>query len=275
MNDDRAEPVLPYLPTGGILSRLPEFEERLRTAFGIGDLSDQLNLVARELGFSFHALVEHVDLTERPPNFLFLQNYPSGWVETYARAGLHRHDPTRRLARQGPRSFAWRELGHLLSFTDSERRMLDDAGRAGLGEGFTVPLFVPGQRAASCSFATEIGQPLPSDALAVAKHVAQTAFEALFYLRHPGGLSGAPQLTPQQLACAILAGQGKSDKEIARLLGLSPLTVTEYLKAARKRLGVARRDQIGLAAVDYGLLSIDELRNWKTPSFSGDCAPIG
>lgn len=266
MNDDCPASVLPCLSTGAILSRLPEFEERLRTALGMGDLSEQLNLVARELGFSFYALVEHVDLTDRPSDFLFLQNYPTGWVQTYTQAGLHRHDPTRRLARHGPRSFAWRELWHRLSLTDCERRVMDDAGRAGLGEGFTVPLFVPGQRAASCSFATEIGQPLPSDVLSVAKLVAQAAYEALFYLRHPGNLSGAPQLTPQQLACAILAGQGKSDKEIGRLLRLSPLTVTAYLKAARQRLGVTRRGMVGLAALDYGLLSIDELRTWSYPA---------
>jgi len=245
--------------TGFDLSRFSEIEERLRSSLGMDVLSKQLGLVARDLGFPFYALVGHADLTDRPPGLVFLQNYPARWAETYVKAGLHRHDPTRRLARQGPRSFAWRELHTLLSLSDAERRMLDDAGKAGLGDGFTVPLFVPGQRAASCSFATEIGQPLPFGALGMAKLVAHAAFEVLFDLRHPGGAPSAPQLTPQQLQCVILAAKGKSDKEIGRELNLSPLTVTTYLKAARERLGIKRRSQFLLAALRYGLIGFDEV----------------
>ncbi|MCW1429354.1 helix-turn-helix transcriptional regulator [Novosphingobium sp. JCM 18896] len=265
MTDDRS-PLLLNSVHGGIdLSRFSEIEDRLRSSLGMDVLSEHLGLVARELGFPFHALVEHADLTDRPPGLIFLQNYPVRWAETYVKAGLHRHDPTRRLVRQGPRSFAWRELHALLSLSDAERRMLDDAGKAGLGEGFTVPLYVPGQRAASCSFATETGQPLPVGALGMARLLAQAAFEALFYLRHPGGLPRAPHLSRQQLRCVELASQGKSDKQIGRELGLAPSTVTTYLKSGRGNLGVCRRGQLGLAAVDYGLLSLDELRTWTIP----------
>lgn len=252
------------LAAGIAFAHCLEFQERLRTVTRIDELSAELGRVARELGFTFHALVEHADMIGAAPGLVSLQNYPASWAQTYEKAGLHRHDPTRRLARRRPASFTWREMSGSMSLFDSERRMLDDARRAGLGEGFTVPLFVPGQRAASCSFATEVDQPLPAETLGAARLAAVNAFDALFTLMHPGH-PGAPELTPQQLLCVLLAAQGKSDKEIGRILSLSPLTVTCYLKAARTRLGVKRRSELGGAALDYGLISIDEWRTWQYP----------
>ncbi|RYE71483.1 MAG: hypothetical protein EOO80_21720, partial [Oxalobacteraceae bacterium] len=123
--------------------------------------------------------------------------------------------------------FAWQELNALLSLSDAERRMPDDAGKAGLGDGFTVPLFVPGQRAASCSFATEIGQPLPFGALGMAKLVAHAAFEVPFDLRHPGGEASPPQLTPQQLQCVILARTAHSTVDMVNR-ALQALPISTY-----------------------------------------------
>ena len=80
--------------------------ERLRSATNVGDLATRLDVVAKEIEFHFHALVDHGDLREAPPGFFFLQNYPAGWGKTYKTAGPHQSDPTRRLASLRPGSFA-------------------------------------------------------------------------------------------------------------------------------------------------------------------------
>ncbi|MDP1025964.1 helix-turn-helix transcriptional regulator [Sphingomonas sp. KR1UV-12] len=47
-------------------------------------------------------------------------------------------------------------------------------------------------------------------------------------------------LSPRQLQCLRLVGQGLEAKEIGRALGISDMTVKNHLSAARTALGVAR-----------------------------------
>lgn len=49
------------------------------------------------------------------------------------------------------------------------------------------------------------------------------------------------QLSPRERDCLQLVGQGRSSKEIALDLGLSPFTVDEYVKSAVATLGAKNR----------------------------------
>ena len=70
-----------------------------------------------------------------------------------------------------------------------------------------------------------------------------------------------PQLTPRQLECVILAGQGKGDQDIGALLSLSPETVNSYLDNARERYGVRTRMQLVMSAVFDGEIGFQEVIN--------------
>ncbi len=70
------------------------------------------------------------------------------------------------------------------------------------------------------------------------------------------------QLTDRQRDCVVWVARGKSDWEISRILGLSPETVTEYLKRARERYGVSKRTMLAVHALFDGTISFtDVLRN--------------
>jgi len=247
------------------MSEISALVASLRYAATIEELSALLSVIARKLGFRYHALVHHADLARPPRRFIFLQNYPSGWVETYARAGLHRLDPAQRLAARQPGSFIWRDLQDIVGLSVHELRMMEQARVAGLGDGLTVPLHAPGERTMSCSFAMASDEALPDDTLLVAELLAHAAFAALFDLLHPGCCAPEPRLTARQEECVTLMAQGKTDWEIGAILGLSEETVTTYLKAARRRFGVARRTQLAVAAVSYGLIGFDEVVTWQYP----------
>ena len=240
-----------------------EFADRANGVADIDTLSSLVEAAARDLGFRYFALVQHVDLAHPPPRFLFVQNYPSAWVETFRAGGLHRLDPAQRLAAQRVGSFTWADLPLLTRLTSAQGRMLDEARRAGLGAGFTVPLHAPGERIASCSFVAADGREIPERTLLAAELIAHIAFRTAFGLLRPSGMRNRPQLTPRQQECVALMAQGKSDWEIGAIMGLSEETVTKYLNAARLRFGVARRTQLALAAVSHGQLSLDELISWQ------------
>jgi LuxR family quorum-sensing system transcriptional regulator CciR len=64
-----------------------------------------------------------------------------------------------------------------------------------------------------------------------------------------------PRLTDRQRDCVVLAARGKSDWEIARILGISHQTVIQYLKRARARYGVASRTLLAVHALFDGTIA--------------------
>ena len=222
-------------------------------------LAALLGAAASDLGFSFFAIAEHANLARPPPDLLLLHNYPPGWADAFMLGGW-RHDPAWHAAGGRLAGFQWSELPALMRLTDMERAHLAAARRAGLGTGYTVPLHAPGGRAASCSFAVGPRHCIAPRALLAADFIAQRAFLAASTILAPP--SHRPQLSPRERECVVLMAQGKTDWEIARILGLSEETVTRYLKTARQRFGVTRRTQLALAAMNAGLIEMRDCISW-------------
>jgi LuxR family transcriptional regulator, quorum-sensing system regulator CciR len=151
--------------------------------------------------------------------------------------------------------FAWADVSGLILLSPRQRGILESARDEGIGEGFTVPINIPGEVNGSCSFATRFGKALPHNYLIFAQLLGSFAFQAARRLKQKARLSNdkrPPMLTPRQRECVVLVGNGKSDWEIATILGLREDTVTKYLNAARERYGVARRMQLVVAAIYDG-----------------------
>ena len=262
MGDARGGRSGAVLSNGEAMAQVAEFAQSAREVAVIGDLAGLLDETARGLGFRYHALVQHADLAHPPPHFLFLQNYPPDWVEAFARSSLHREDPAQRLAARRAGGFAWSDIPRLMCMSPLQQRLLDRAGHAGLGEGYTVPLHVPGERAASCSFVMAPGMPLAPSVLLAAELLAHLAFSAVHDLL-AGPRRHVPHLSRREEQCVALMAQGKTDWEIGVILGLAEETVTKYLKTARARFGVARRTQLAIAAVCHGTIGLDEVISWQ------------
>lgn len=222
-------------------------------------LAALLGAAASDLGFSFFAIAEHANLARPPPDLFLLHNYPPGWADAFMLDGW-RHDPAWHAASRRLAGFRWSELPALMHLTDAERAHLAAARRAGLGTGYTVPLHAPGGRTASCSFAVTPGHRIAARALLAADIIAQRAFLAASTIL--GTSSHRPHLSPRERECVVLMAQGKTDWEIARILGLSEETVTRYLKTARQRFGVTRRTQLALAAMEAGFIEMRDCISW-------------
>jgi LuxR family transcriptional regulator of spore coat protein len=77
-------------------------------------------------------------------------------------------------------------------------------------------------------------------------------------------VKNGPNLSPRQLVCIRLVGEGKSSAEIAHILGLSARTVDQHIAIACKRLCVRRRVQavaraLGCGLITYGPAPVDIL----------------
>jgi len=74
---------------------------------------------------------------------------------------------------------------------------------------------------------------------------ARTELAATGETRRRRGLPLATELTPQELQVSLLAGEGRTNREIAEALFLSPKTVQYHLTNAFRKLGIKRRAELG------------------------------
>lgn len=225
------------------------------------ELAELMAEISREMGFAYFALTHHVDIRRAPGPAIRLANYPSDWVDYFDDHQLGPSDPVHRASQLTSVGFAWSKLASLIELTPRDRQILDLATRRGIGDGFTIPAHVPGESNGSCSFAAEAGTAVSEEHLPLAQLTGAFAFEAarrIWQLRHPGD-ARPPQLTDRQRDCVVWTARGKSDWEIARILGLSHDTVTEYLKRSRERYGVGKRTQLVVRALFDGTISFTDV----------------
>jgi len=71
--------------------------------------------------------------------------------------------------------------------------------------------------------------------------------------------SSAPQIRPREKQILILIARGLSNADIASELFLSEGTVRNYASALFNRIGVTDRTQAAIAALRYGIISLDDI----------------
>ena len=250
-----------------MFERVELFVRSVRDLTSEQDLAGALREITLELGFEYFALTHHVDV-RRSSAAIRLHNYPEGWAEWFDKQMLGETDPVHRASSVTNAGFAWSALERMIPLSACDRRVLELARREGIGEGFTIPAHVPGEAHGSCSFAARPGTTLYEGHLPLAQLVGTFAFEAarrIRRLREPA--PPLPRLTDRQRECVMWAARGKSDWEIARILGVSHETVIQHLKQARERYGVGKRTLLAIHALFDGTIAFLDVLHGPSPHF--------
>lgn len=71
--------------------------------------------------------------------------------------------------------------------------------------------------------------------------------------------SSAPEIRPRERQILVLIARGLSNADIAAELFLSEGTVRNYASALFNRIGVQDRTQAAIAALRYGIISLDDI----------------
>jgi LuxR family transcriptional regulator, quorum-sensing system regulator CciR len=212
-------------------------------------LGTLLSDVSIELGFHHFALLDHASLAGTTTGLLRIDNYPEAWVQELVSCGYAADDPVHLASRRANTGFGWCELPALIRLQRHHKIILARSRHFGLGGGFTVPANIPGEPSASCSFAVRVGSELPVARLRCAELIGAHALSAARRLRPLAELRPRPRLSRRELQCLRLVAMGKTDWEIARILGLSIETAHQYVKRARAAYDAVSRTQL----VVYGL----------------------
>lgn len=205
------------------------------------ELADLLDELAREMGFAYFALTHHVDVQRFSDKAIRLLNYPGDWVEYYDAHSLGVADPVHRASHVTNLAFPWSKIPDLIALTQRDRDILARGGLNGIGDGYTVPAHIPGESHGSCTFANPRGVALPENQLPLAQLIGQFAFDAARRLSGIRPKRPEVSLTDRQRQCLKWAALGKTDWEIAKILGISRGTVILHLKAAREYYGGCNR----------------------------------
>lgn len=250
----------------GSFNDVQAFVRDVRAAPSLTDIGLVLKDATRSFQFDHFALVQRqsgrIDAGQSLPGPVQLTNFPEAWVEQLVGQGRMADDPVLLASERSMTPFAWRDLPLILPLTPRHRAYMAQAQAAGLADGYTVPIHVPGQASGLVSFVMAQGQDLPADSLPAAQYLACFAFEAArrlnLAMRGDRAASG-PRLTQRQLDCVVLAARGKSNWVAGQLLGLSAGTVHKYLEAAKQRYGVASRTELVVRALYDGQLSFTDV----------------
>lgn len=244
---------------GTMFDRVEAFVRDIRNVTHDAELIEALALVSAELGFRYFALTHHVNL-HSSGSAIRLHNYPDGWERWFEEQSLGATDPVHRASHVTSIGFAWSDLGTLIRMTAEDQRVLELARGEGIGEGFTIPAHVPGEAHGSCSFATKTGVVLNEEQLPLAQLVGSFAFEAARRMWRSRNAAIPPvHLTDRQRECVVWAARGKSDWEIAKILGVSHETVIQHLKQARERYGVGKRMPLAVHALFDGTIAFVDI----------------
>jgi len=237
---------------------IEEFASRSRACTNAHDLFALTEAAARGLGFSRVALVHGLWFRCPSRRLIRMDNFGE-WADIFIERKYYLQDPALLACQRTNTSFAWTEIPELLSLTKHQCEILAEAQRHGLSTGFTLPVGVIGEPNGCCSF-TRDRSDLPSRwyCRAAALIGAHAFREARRLHGFPARAKRPPRLGRRKLECLRYLAIGKTDGEIATILGLEVRTIRTYMTLLRRDFDVVSRTQLAVEALRYGFISYDD-----------------
>lgn len=172
--------------------------------------------------------------------------YPDDWQKTYLEKDYARLDPVLHAALTHTSGFTWENLEATSSYTPAQTRFMNEAADAGLNNGIAVPM-----RALKAIGGVGLAATTAHDG-AYAHLDLISALCTQFYLSYRR-LYARPMptvnLSPRETEVLTWIAAGKTDEEIAVILGISRNTVDTHLRSIFRKLDATNR----VSAVVTGL----------------------
>jgi DNA-binding CsgD family transcriptional regulator len=183
----------------------------------------------------------------------FFNTWPTEWLKIYQERNFVRVDPAPILARLVDHPFTWRESMDTLHLSAEQRIFANWLNEIGVIDGFVAPVRYPGDDLGLC--VSIAGRPIIGAAERRALHpVSLYALQKCRTLEKPGIAASVAKspLTPREIACMHWVLEGKSDRDIGEILGVSRTTVHFHVEQVKRKLGVRTRVQAAKVVVSLG-----------------------
>jgi LuxR family quorum sensing-dependent transcriptional regulator len=235
-------------PTSDVLSFL-----ELQAGLGLAEMLDSFRRTIAAFGFSASAGGAFAIAGKAQSSRFFFNDWPGEWLALYVERGLGERDPIVLEARHRIEPFQWRESTALPSFTGLGAEAWSAGLAYGWRDGFSVPIHGPGGYHGLISLAARKELTLSSLDRALLVAVSHVVHDRCRRSADPL-LPALPELTPRELECFAWVAAGKTDWEIAQLLGVTQPTVHFHIEKAKRRIGLRSRAQAVAMLVLHGLI---------------------
>ena len=243
-----------------VFVELQQFVDNMRVALSHEALAEQLSLATRRLGFDHFALAQR-DPARVELEGILLTDLPANWLAALAKDYFYAHDPVLVALQSSATPFVWSDMDSFMDMTDRHRAYMQLAADNGIAQGITVPIHVPGEPSALCSFSMTDNRSLPLESMPYAQYIASSGFEAARRLRNACPSANPMGLTDMQRSILIQMARGKSRLLISRTLKITPSEINTALKMARRRYRVASSTEVVVQALYDKTLSFHEIMN--------------
>ena len=230
-----------------------EFADALAACPTIDAVKDVFKQHIAVHGYTASACGAFLPADMGPDTHFFFQDWPSDWIELYVSRNFVAADYVVAEARRRIAPYTWLEAKAERALSRAEQDIWDTAAEWGWTDGFSVPIHGPGGYFGLVTMAGK-KQPMPT---ALRGELHQLAFLTHERCRALTGLAlvADPQvvLTHRELECIRWVAAGKTDVDIAGLLGMSQTTARTHIDQARRKLGARTRAQAVARLVLSGL----------------------
>ena len=180
--------------------------------------------------------------------------YADDWMQEYERRSYAAIDPVLLAAATRDNAFTWAELERTSAYTEAQKRFMLTAEReAGLFNGIGVP--IRGRRMLQAgiglaSSAPHDGAEAYRDLLAAFCNQFYLAFKRLY--AHTATPPDSKPLSPKETEILTWVAGGKTDDDIAAILGISRNTVDTHMRSIFRKLDAGNRVTAVVRALMHG-----------------------
>jgi LuxR family transcriptional regulator, quorum-sensing system regulator BjaR1 len=194
-----------------------------------------------------------VDLSNRDRSIFHVIDWPQAWRDYYFGSDLLEHDPVVENLAYFAGPFTWQDMRAERRLAQVGSESLTRMAEAGWRDGLVVPIARGGTRYGLVSI---VSRRLIGERERAAMVPICVCFHSVIgqLVRRNGFAQPPAGLTPREIECLRLVARGRSDRQIAAELGISPATAHEHVERAKRRLAAGNRAELAAIAVSLGII---------------------
>jgi LuxR family transcriptional regulator/LuxR family quorum-sensing system transcriptional regulator CciR len=183
------------------------------------------------------------------------EGFPQAQIERYLEQKQYLIDPVPQYAQKTTKPFRWSRISQLTTLRPEQRALIASWARAGLGDGYAFQVFGPGGRNGVFGLGIGAGDRILSRAVIREIHWVCQAIHLKYCEMLENQAPEVAGLSNREREVLEWVARGKSNADIASIMGVSAHTVDAYLRRIFLKLGTSDRVTAAIRGVGTGLIT--------------------
>jgi len=224
-----------------------QFVETIDRATDASLIQQAFQELIEKLGFSY-VICARLTAGQHDPLNVLMCTWPKGFREAYQTRGYAEHDPILGEIVRVRHALDWPQGLEKRRLTSKEARVLEQARKAGLCYGLSIPITEVSGNLGLVS----VSGPNPCADNRVRSALTLVANYVYHRLHALNATTTRQRLSRREIEVLHWIAEGKSDWQIGQILSISAKTVNYHTENLKRKFGVATRMQAVVSAIKQG-----------------------